>query len=84
MVKGIFTLVNTVFQVIRAQADLDDDVKSLLAEMDDACKLAKEHAPLEGVANHTNIIVEQILAEVVTSANVIALYVKKRSSSKFS
>ena len=82
IVKGVFTLVDAVFQVIKAQADLDKNVKALIAEMADVCQLAKEYAPLEGVSNSTDPIVEEILEGVVRSANIIGLYCKKRSSSR--
>ena len=81
IVKGVFTLVNAVFQVIKAQADLDENVKKLIAEMDDACELAKEHAPLEGVPNSTNPIIRQMLAGVERGAEVIKSYCEQRASS---
>lgn len=79
----MLSLVNTVFQVIKAQADLDENVKALIIEMGDACKLVKERAPLEGASNDADSIVEEILKEVVASASIIHLYCEKRSSSAY-
>lgn len=76
--KGVWSLVNAAYQVARAQADLDDHIKGLVDAMNEACGLARIHAPIKGRHKGTDSIVSEILRLVIQGASVISGYCEKR------
>lgn len=80
--KGAWSLVSAVYQVARAQAVLDESIKSLIDAMDDASKLAKDYAPLTGHHLDSDSIVRDILLEIIKGARLVTLYCKMRPSSE--
>lgn len=78
LVKGVWTLVNAAYQVAQAQTELDEHIKGLVDAMDEACDLAKIHAPLKGRYKGTDSVVSEILGHVIQGANVISGYCEKR------
>lgn len=76
--KGVWSLVNAAYQIARAQTELDERIKGLVDAMNEACGLARIHAPLKGRYNETDSIVGEILRQVIQGANVISGYYEKR------
>lgn len=81
IIKGVWSLVSAVYQVARAQADLDKSIQDLIQEMAEGCALAKEHAPQRRQRPTIDVIIRDILKEVSRSANIVKVYFEKRSSS---
>lgn len=83
IVKGVWALVSATYQVVRAQADLDDQIQALIDAMNDSCKVAKDYAPLNGRRLGSDSIVQDILKEVIKGANLVQLYCEKRPTSAY-
>ena len=76
--RGAWSLVSAAYQVARAQSDLDNSILALIDAMDDGCQVARDHAPLKGRHSSSDSVVQDILREIIKSANLVKVYCDKR------
>lgn len=79
--KGTWSILNSAYQLIHAQADIDQAIRPLIKAINTGTELVKEHAPLKGRYSPDDLIVRDLLREIIKGANVVKVYCEKRPSS---